>query len=45
LPASLTASLTISQAVLIVMGALAVLDAILLAAALASFRRSRLILG
>ena len=45
LPASLTASLTTSQVVLIVMGALAVLDAILLAAALVSFRRSRLILG
>ncbi len=45
LPASLTASLTTSQAVVIVVGALAVLDAILLAAALASFRRSRLILG
>jgi ABC-2 type transport system permease protein len=45
MPASLTASLTTSQAVLIVMGALAVLDAILLAASLASFRRSRLILG
>ena len=45
LPASLTASLTTSQVVLIVMGALAVLDAILLAAALASFRRSRLILS
>jgi ABC-2 type transport system permease protein len=45
LPASLTASLTGSQTVLILMGVLAVLDAILLAAALASFRRSRLILG
>ncbi len=45
LPASLFASLTTSQVVLVVMGALAVLDAILLAAALASFRRSRLILG
>jgi ABC-2 type transport system permease protein len=45
LPASLVASLTTSQAVLIVMGAVALLDAILLAASLASFRRSRLILG
>jgi ABC-2 type transport system permease protein len=45
LPASLTASLTASQIVLIVMGALAVLDAILLAASLVSFRRSRLILS
>ncbi len=44
-PASLTASLTTSQAVLILMGFLVVLDAILLAAALASFRRSRLILS
>jgi ABC-2 type transport system permease protein len=45
IPASLTASLTTSQVVLVVMGALAVLDAILLAAALASFQRSRLILA
>ncbi len=45
LPASLTASLTTSQPVLILMVALVVLDAILLAAALASFRRSRLILS
>jgi len=45
LPASLTASLTASQWVLIVMGALAILDAILLTAALLTFQRSRLILG
>ena len=45
LPASVTASLTTPQMVLIVMGTLAVLDAILLAAALVSFQRSRLILG
>ncbi|RPI28549.1 MAG: hypothetical protein EHM70_16605 [Chloroflexota bacterium] len=45
LPASVTASLTTSQIVLIVMGALAVLDVILLAASLVSFQRSRLILG
>ena len=45
LPASVTASLTTSQIVLIVMGTLAVLDAILLTAAVVSFRRSRLILG
>ena len=45
LPASVTASLTTSQMVLIVMGTLAVLDAILLAASLVSFQRSRLILG
>jgi ABC-2 type transport system permease protein len=45
LPASLTASLTTSQIVLMVMAALAVLDTILLAAALMSFQRSRLILG
>jgi ABC-2 type transport system permease protein len=45
LPASLTASLTTSQWVLIVMSALAVLDAVLLVAALVSFQRSRLILG
>jgi ABC-2 type transport system permease protein len=45
LPASVTASLTTSQIVLIIMGTLAVLDAILLAASLVSFQRSRLILG
>jgi ABC-2 type transport system permease protein len=45
LPASVTASLTTSQMVLIIMVTLAVLDAILLAAALVSFQRSRLILG
>ena len=45
LPASLTASLTTSQVVLIIMLVLVVLDAILLAAALVSFQRSRLILG
>jgi ABC-2 type transport system permease protein len=45
LPVSVTASLTASQVVLIVMGALAVLDSILLAASLVSFQRSRLILG
>jgi len=45
LPASVTASLTTSQIVLIVMGALAAFDAILLAASLVSFQRSRLILG
>jgi ABC-2 type transport system permease protein len=45
LPASLIASLSTSQIVLIVMLVLAVLDAILLAAALLSFQRSRLILG
>jgi ABC-2 type transport system permease protein len=41
----LPANLTTSQAVQILIVALAALDAILLAAALASFRRSRLILG
>ncbi len=45
LPASVAASLTTSQMVLIVMGTLAVLDAILLAASLMSFQRARLILG
>ncbi len=45
LPPSVTASLTSSQVVLIVMGILAVLDAILIAASLVSFQRSRLILG
>ncbi len=44
LPASVTAFLTTSQIVLIVMGVLAVFDVILLAAALVSFQRSRLIL-
>jgi ABC-2 type transport system permease protein len=45
LPASVTASLTTTQLVLIVIGVLAVLDAILLGASLVSFQRSRLILG
>lgn len=45
LPHSLTASLTTAQTVAIVLVVLAVLDGILLAAALASFRRSRLILS
>ena len=45
LPASVTASLTTSQIVPIVMVALAAFDAILLAASLVSFQRSRLILG
>ena len=45
LPSSLTASLTASQWVGIVIGVLAVLDAILLGAALVAFQRSRLILG
>jgi ABC-2 type transport system permease protein len=45
LPASVTASLTTSQIVLIIMVALGVLDAILITASLVSFQRSRLILG
>lgn len=45
LPARVTASLTASQIVLIVIGTLAVLDALLLAASLVSFQRSRLILS
>jgi ABC-2 type transport system permease protein len=45
LPVSVTASLTTSQTVLIIMLVLVVLDAILLAASLVSFQRSRLILG
>jgi ABC-2 type transport system permease protein len=45
LPADLVAALTTSQMVGIVLLALALLDALLLAAALLSFRRSRLILG
>jgi ABC-2 type transport system permease protein len=45
LPASLTASLTTSQIVSIILLTLVVLDAILLAASLVSFQRSRLILG
>jgi ABC-2 type transport system permease protein len=45
LPPSVIASLTTSQMVLIVMLVLVVLDAILLAAALVSFRRSRLMVG
>jgi ABC-2 type transport system permease protein len=44
LPASVTATLTTSQIVMIIMGILAVLDAILLAASLVSFQRSLLIL-
>jgi ABC-2 type transport system permease protein len=43
IPASAAASLTTPQIVLIIMGALALLDVILLAAALLSFQRSRLI--
>ena len=45
LPASMTASLTTSQMVSIILLSLVVLDAILLAASLLSFQRSRLILG
>lgn len=45
LPASLTASLTTSQMVSIILLTLVILDAILLAASLVSFQRSRLILG
>jgi ABC-2 type transport system permease protein len=45
LPASVTDSLTTSQIVLIIIGTLVGLDAILLAAALVSFQRSRLILS
>ncbi|MEP7359695.1 MAG: ABC transporter permease [Anaerolineales bacterium] len=45
LPASLTASLTTSQIVQIIILVLVALDALLLAAALLSFRRSRLILS
>jgi hypothetical protein len=45
LPVSMTASLTTSQTVLIIMLVLVVLDAILLTASLVSFQRSRLILG
>jgi ABC-2 type transport system permease protein len=45
LPVSLSASLTTSQIVLIIMLALVVLDALLLAASLMGFQRSRLILG
>lgn len=45
LPASMTASLTTSQMVSIILLSLVVLDAILLAASLVSFQRSRLILG
>ncbi len=45
LPASLTASLTTSQMVALILLTLAVLDAILLAASLVSFQRARLILG
>jgi hypothetical protein len=44
LPASLIATLMTSLVVLIIMAALGALDAILLAAALASFRRARLVL-
>jgi len=45
LPASATASLTISHIVIIVAGAVVALDAILLAALLVSFQRLRLIRG
>lgn len=45
LPTSLIASLTSSQMILIIIVTLAVLDSTLLAAALASFQRSRLIVG
>ena len=45
LPASVTASLTTSQLVSIILLGLGVLDAILLATSLVSFQRSRLILG
>ncbi len=45
LPASVTASLTTAQMVLVIMLALVVLDAILLVAALVSFRRAHLILS
>ena len=45
LPPAWTASLTTPQIVLIIMIVLAVLDAILLAASLVSFQRSRLILS
>jgi ABC-2 type transport system permease protein len=45
LPASVTASLTTSQMVSFILLSLAALDAILLAASLVSFQRSRLILG
>ncbi len=45
IPASMTASLTTDQLVLILMVILALLDAILLSAALLSFQRSRLILS
>jgi len=45
LPANFVASLTYSQFLLLVMAAIAVLDAILLAVSLASFRRSRLIVS
>lgn len=45
LPSEWVASLTTSQGVLIIMLGIAILDAILLAASLVSFRRSRLILS
>ncbi len=45
LPASVTASLTTSQVVQIIMLVLVILDGLLLAASLVSFQRSRLILG
>ena len=45
LPSALTASLTTAQMVGIIMLVLAVLDAILLTAALTSFQRSRLLLS
>jgi ABC-2 type transport system permease protein len=45
LPVRMTASLTTSQVVLIIMLVLVILDTILLAVSLVSFQRSRLILG
>jgi ABC-2 type transport system permease protein len=45
LPASMTASLTTSQVVSMILLTLVILDAILLAASLVSFQRSHLILG
>jgi ABC-2 type transport system permease protein len=45
MPASVTASLTTSQLVQLIMAVLAALDAVLVAASLVSFQRSRLILS
>jgi hypothetical protein len=45
LPANFVASLTYAQFLLLVMAAIAVLDAILLGVSLVSFRRSRLIVS